>query len=124
MNGLNKIEYLNSHEISADTEYSELLILGLIKGFTYEKKGLALPQLSSLTQNLLDIYDRNSEIVKWQIERFGDNGTIIARLINKNRPNNLILIKEKSFFSKISSFIYRVIKFLIKLLNDPLFFMK
>jgi hypothetical protein len=55
---------------------------------------------------LLDIYDRNQEVVKLEISSWNENATGVIKLINENRPNNKLLVPKetaKGFLSKFFS---------------------
>jgi hypothetical protein len=111
-NGLSKIQELNTFQVSADFEYCALLILGLVRVSYYEKYGLSLNQFQplgkNLLENLIDIYDRNPDLVKQRIESWGTNASKVAKLINEVRPNSSIPIQEpisvvKGFLGKLFS---------------------
>uniref|UniRef100_UPI0040472114 hypothetical protein n=1 Tax=Polynucleobacter sp. TaxID=2029855 RepID=UPI0040472114 len=110
--GLSKIEELNVFQVSADFEYSSLLIYGLVKITFYEKHGIPFDKFGStgrnLLKNLLDIYDRNPELVKQEISEWGLNASKVAKLINESRPSNPIPVQEpasvvKGFLGKFFS---------------------
>lgn len=110
ISGLEKIQTLQSYQISADVQYTELLVSALVKSKSYELKGVLSPELTrhiqNLTTTLLEIYDGNQEVVKLEINTWGENATGVIKLINENRPNNkLIEPKEtaKGFLSKFFS---------------------
>jgi hypothetical protein len=98
VSGLNKIQELNTFEVSADFDYSSLLIFGLVKITAYEKHGISFDKFGStgrnLLTNLLNIYDRNPELVKQAILEWGLNASKVAKLINENRPSNPIPVQE------------------------------
>jgi hypothetical protein len=55
---------------------------------------------------LLDIYDRNQEVVKLEISSWGENASSIIKLINENRPNNKLIEPKstaKGFLNKFFS---------------------
>ncbi len=101
INGLERLESLNTCKISADAQYTEILVSGLIKGLTYRNQGLVLPQLKSLIDsllfNLLEIYDRNSKLVSSEVEKYATKGTALANLIEQQRPKPKGLLGK--FFS-------------------------
>jgi hypothetical protein len=110
ISGLKKIQSLQSYQISADVEYTELLVSALVKSKSYELKGVLSPELLGhiqyLMTTLLDIYDRNQEVVKLEISSWGDNASSVIKLINENRPNNKLIEPKsttKGFFSKFFS---------------------
>jgi hypothetical protein len=98
VSGLNKIQELNTFEVSADFDYSSLLIFGLVKISAYEKYDISFDKFGSagrnLLTNLLNIYDRNPELVKQEILEWGLNASKVAKLINENRPSNPIPVQE------------------------------
>lgn len=110
--GLNKIQELNAFRVSADFEYCALLILGIVRISYYEKYGLSFnqfdPTSKNLLENLIDIYDRNPDLVKQGIGAWGNSGSKVAKLINENRPNSSIPVQEptslvKGFLGKLFS---------------------
>ena len=110
ISGLEKIQTLQSYQISADVQYTELLVSALVKSKSYELKGVLSPELNGHIQNLmttlLDIYDRNQEVVKLEISSWNENATGVIKLINENRPNNKLLVPKetaKGFLSKFFS---------------------
>lgn len=102
--GLIKIKELNAFEVSADFDYSSLLIFGLVKITFYEKYGISFDKFGSnginLLTNLLDIYDRNPELVKQKISEWGLNASKVAKLINESRPSNPIPVQKPASLAK------------------------
>jgi len=110
ISGLEKIQSLESYVISSDVEYVGLLVSALVKSKSYESKGVVSPELHSLIQHLmttlLDIFDRNQEVVKLEISSWGENASGVIKLFNENRPNNKLIEPKtttKGFLSKFFS---------------------
>jgi hypothetical protein len=110
ISALEKIQFLQSFTITADIEYTELLVSALVKSLSYEKKGVLSPELHSHIQNVLssvlEIYDRNKEIVNLEINSWDENSSAVIKIINENRPNNKLIEPKttaKGFLSRFFS---------------------
>jgi tetratricopeptide (TPR) repeat protein len=110
--GIRKIQELDQFDVSADVDYSNLLLSGLIRVTSYDKYSSVINKLQinidTILLALLEIYDRNPDAVKLSIGLWNSKASVrISKLINEKRPNNQISIietkKDKGFFGKLFS---------------------